>query len=203
MYVTHLHIMETNERQLSGQEHLEIIARMINQALGNVSQGSFHLLLWGWVIMVASLGHFFLVQFTESPAPYRIWFIVIPGILVSFYYGFKKGLQARVRTILDSLYMWIWISFVFCFFLLQLFLSGSMEHFAPYVLMLAGYATLLSGILLKFKPLMVGGFMFWGFAIGAFFSGPAYGLLINGLVVLCGYLIPGYMLKQRMANEAV
>ena len=195
--------MESQKKQLSGQESVEIITRMIHKAKRNVSQGSFHLLLWGWLLSIASLSHFVLLEFGSFAHPEWVWFTVYPGILVSFYYGYKKGRQARVRTYLDSLYMWIWVSLVFCFFLLQLFLAGSMELFTPFILTFAGYATLLSGILLKFRPLMVGGFMFWGFAIGAFFSGPVYGLLINAIAVFCGYLLPGYLLNRKMTDEAV
>ncbi len=87
--------MNTNQEQLTEQESLEMIARMIRQAKGNVSQGSFHLLLWGWLILFASLGHFILLQFTAIPGPYRIWLIVIPGIIASFYYGFKKVAELK------------------------------------------------------------------------------------------------------------
>ena len=56
-------IMETDEKVMSGEESLRIISEMINKTKVNISQGSFHLLFWGWLIFVCSLSEYFLFRY--------------------------------------------------------------------------------------------------------------------------------------------
>src|ERR1035437_5567704 len=42
-------IMENEEKMMTGEESLRIITEMINKTKVNISQGSFHLLFWGWL----------------------------------------------------------------------------------------------------------------------------------------------------------
>jgi hypothetical protein len=65
----------------------------------------------------------------------------------------------------------------------------------PLILLLVSIPTFVSGIILKFKPLIVGGILFWFFGLINFFVPLEYQNLIGALAMICGYLIPGYLLK--------
>ncbi len=57
--------MEHEEKVMTGEESLKIITEMINKTKVSISQGSFHLLFWGWLIFICSLSEYCLYRFTN------------------------------------------------------------------------------------------------------------------------------------------
>ncbi len=153
--------MENEEKMMTGEESLKIITEMINKTKVNINQGSFHLLFWGWLLIICSLSAWLLEKFTGYSHPYYVWFLVIPGAFVSMIYGFVNGRKARVHTYADMLYMWTWIGFLLAAIVLFIVQAKNMEAITSYILLLVGFPTFLSGFIIKFKPLILGGICFW------------------------------------------
>ena len=195
--------MENNEKMMTGEESLKIITEMINRTKVNIRQGSFHLLFWGWLITVCSLSEWLITNLTHYAHPYYVWILVIPGAFVSMIYGAVTWRKAKVHTYADMLYMWTWIGFLFAAIVLFIVQSDRMENITPYILLLAGFPTFLSGFIVKFKPLIVGGICFWVIAILVHFAGPSLALLGTPVAMLTGYLIPGYMLRNKVNHDTV
>jgi hypothetical protein len=195
--------METDEKMMTGEESLKIITEMLNRTRVNFRQGSFHLLLWGWLITICSLAQYFLVKFTELTHPYYVWFLVIPGVFVSMIYGYANGRKAKVHTYADSVWMWTWMAYIFTLMVLFIVHSKHMDTISPYILLLTGFPTFVSGIILKFKPLVAGGILFWILTLAVNFTGPAIAPLGVPAAMILGYLIPGYMLKNKVDHDKV
>jgi hypothetical protein len=195
--------MENDEKMMTGEESLKIITEMINRTKVNILQGSFHLLFWGWLITVCSLSEWLITNLTHYAHPYYVWILVIPGAFVSMIYGAVTGRKAKVHTYADMLYMWTWIGFLFAAIVLFIVQSDRMENVTPYILLLAGFPTFLSGFIVKFKPLIAGGICFWVIAILLHFAGPSLALLGTPVAMLTGYLIPGYMLRNKVNHDTV
>ena len=186
--------MAQESKPLSSEESLEIITHMIQAAKGNVKGSSFHFLLWGWVVVVANLGHFYLMEFTSYEHPYIVWLITIPTWVISFIYGYRSLDHKNVKTYSDGLVMWCWLAFTFS--IVIIIFSGKFGHLIPpTILVFAGFAVFMSGLILKFKPLILGGSSFWVFSPVAFHVAPSYALLVSAVAIFTGYLIPGYMLR--------
>jgi hypothetical protein len=196
-------IMENEEKMMSGEESLRIITEMINKTKVNIRQGSFHLLFWGWLIFACSMSEFLLMKFTGLTHPYYVWFFVIPGAFVSMIYGYVTGRKAKVHTYADMLYMWTWLGFLIAGTVLFIVHSKRLDTVGPYILLLAGFPTFVSGFIIKFRPLIIGGICFWVMAIIVTFAGPSVAPLGMPLAVLTGYLIPGYMLKNKVNHDKV
>ena len=64
------------------------------------------------------------------------------------------------------------------------------------MLLIAGIATTTTGLLLKFRPMTIGGMLFFVFSIAATFVTNEYLALLVSASIICGYLIPGYLLKS-------
>jgi len=64
-------------------------------------------------------------------------------------------------------------------------------------LALYGMPTFLSGITLRFKPLIYGGITCWLLSIIACFIPYQFHLLLLGLSVIIAWIVPGYILKAR------
>ena len=195
--------MENEEKMMTGEESLRIISEMINKTKVNISQGSFHLLFWGWLIFVISLSDFLLTRFSDYVHPYYVWMLVIPGVFVSIIYGFVKRRKATFHTYADRLYMWTWMGFLVAATILFIIQSKRMDMVGPYILLLAGFPTFVSGFIVKFRPLIFGGICFWIMAIAVSFAGPSVAPLGMPVAVLTGYLIPGYLLKNKGKHDKV
>ena len=195
--------MENEEKLMTGQESLRIITEMINKTKVNISQGSFHLLFWGWLLIICSLSAWILEKFAGYSHAYYVWFLVIPGAFVSMIYGYVNGRKARVHTYADMLYMWTWIGFLLASIVLFVVQAKNMQAITSYILLLAGFPTFMSGFIIKFRPLIVGGLCFWIIALLVNFAGPSLAPLGTPVAVLIGYLIPGYMLKNKVNHDTI
>jgi len=189
--------MENEEKLLTGEESLKIITDMINKTKVNISQGSFHLLFWGWLIFFCSLGEY------DFASPWLVWLLVIPGVFVSLIYGFVKGRKEVVFTYATSIYIWTWMAFLFASIVLFIVVWENMQFVAPLILTLAAMASFISGIIIKFRPLIIGAITFWIFALVAHFAGPSIAPLAVPAAMLTGYLMPGYILKYRKNHGTI
>ncbi|MCK5170156.1 MAG: hypothetical protein KAQ75_09765 [Bacteroidales bacterium] len=194
--------METNEKVLKPEESLQIIEKMIQRTKGNLHDSSFYFLLWGWIILIANAGQIILEKFTDCTKPYLIWLIIIPGVIASMIYGFRHGKKNRVSTHLDSLNHMIWIAFFVSYVIVIVFIKEFNYNVAPVIFLLAGNATFLTGIVIKFKPLILGGIVFWLGVICLFLIPEDYVIFISPIVIIFGYLVPGYMLKSYFKRNA-
>jgi hypothetical protein len=195
--------MENEEKLMTGEESLEVITRMINKTRVSVTQTSFHLLFWGWLIFVCSLSEFLLWRYTGWTNSWYVWFFVIPGIFVSLIYGFTRGRKERVFTYGTSIYVWTWIAFLFAsvvFFIVHPLEDGNVTK---YMLLLAAMPLFISGVVLRFMPLIWGAVSFWILALAAHFGGPVISGLAMPAAVIIGYLVPGYLLRRKGSHDAV
>ncbi|MEM6641464.1 MAG: hypothetical protein AAF616_00680 [Bacteroidota bacterium] len=190
------------EENLTNEERLILISDMISQAKKNfASGGSFHFLLWGWVISLANFGHYFLEKFDLFDAPFIVWLITFPASVVSIWYGFAKSKNAPVRSHLDTVYSSIWISVFAMVIICLVFMAKLGFNHNPIILLFAGLGTFISGILMKYRPIKIGGIILWVGACMGLFSSVTDQQLIAGISVILGQLIPGYMLKKVESKD--
>jgi hypothetical protein len=154
-------------------------------------------------LIICSLSAWLLAKFTGYAHPYYVWFLVIPGAFVSMIYGFVNGRKEKVQTYANMLYMWTWIGFLIAATVLFIVQSKSMETVTPYILLLAGFPTFLSGFIIRFRPLILGGICFWIVALIVNFAGPSVAPLGTPVAMIIGYLIPGYMLKYKVNHDTI
>lgn len=188
--------MKTESENLSAQESLDIITAMIRQAKGNAKQNGFHFLMWGWVIVLANFGMYTLTRL-HYPYPYIVWVITVPAWIISFYVGYKQGKSERMHTHLDRISMWLWICFGICTFTLVALGQKINYQINPLILTVSSIPTFVSGIALRFRPLMFGGASLWAFGIVGFLSPMEIQPLVGAVAIICGYLVPGYLLKYK------
>ena len=197
--------MENEEKQLTGEESLKIISEMINRTKLNVQHSSFHLIFWGWLIIFCSISEYLLLKFTGYASPWYIWYLAIPGVMVSMIYGFSTGRKQHVHSYADMVYMWTWIGFLVVSVLLMLYLGIEKRYdlIAPFILLCAGFPTFISGFIIKFRPLVLGGASMWAISLIAFFAGESLSPFAIALAMITGYLIPGYLIRRKSSHDTV
>lgn len=192
--------MEEEEKPLHGEEGWQIIQQMISQAKQHYSDGSFMFLLWGWLVFIASLSHYILASEGFENAP-MVWLLMIVGGIVSALYKRKKRKQEQVKTYIDEFTKHVLVAFMVSLFIVLFFMQHLLLNCYPMVMMVYGIWLYVSGGTLRFKPLMIGGIINWALAVLAFYAEFNAQLLLLALAVLCGYIIPGYMLRNRYKKQ--
>ncbi len=191
--------MENKNDNLNAQQSLELITNMIREAKGNMQKSSFYFLLWGWTIVIANLGVYIMLEFTTIGNPFIIFGITIPAAIISMIYGMNQGKKVIAPTILNNINKWMWIGFGINCFILVFFGGKTNWQINPIIITMCAAPTFLSGIMLRFKPLIVGGILFWVFGITSFMIDSKAQFLLAAVALTVGYLIPGYMLKKSEA----
>lgn len=184
------------ENQLTPNESLDIITNAIRQAKMNIEKGgSFQILWWGWIIAIANFGHYILIK-TGFEAPYIVWILIIPGVIVSAIKGYQMKKSARVVTFIDTLYGHIWLAAFIVIMTSVIFMSKLNYYHEPVILGVAGMGMYITGMLLRFKPVIIGALILWVGSLIAFNVPVNDQLLVGGISIVLGYLIPGYLLKR-------
>lgn len=195
--------MEKDEIKMSEKESMDLIASMINKAKNKVSETGTLYLLWGWLILICCLVQFAGIYF-NYPNAYYIWFSTWALLIYQVVFLAKKKKQSKVKTYTDEINMFVWIVFFICMMLVVFIcIQFKKEHIInPLILVMYGMPTFLSGIILKFRPLIIGGVCCWVFAILSPFISIEYQLLFMAGAVVAGWIIPGYLLKQNFKKKS-
>ncbi|MEP5611276.1 MAG: hypothetical protein ABJP45_03460 [Cyclobacteriaceae bacterium] len=191
-----------SEQELSKDESLELISDMISQAKRNLARGgSFYFLLWGWVVMLANLGHYLIDKYDLSPYPYFVWILTIPAAIASMVYGAKRGKNAKVKGYLDRVYGLVWLGVMVSVLIILFFMGQVNYNTNAIILTFAGLGTFISGCMLRFSPLIMGGVALWVASVVAFNLAPVDQYLVGAVGILAGYLVPGYLLKKVESEQ--
>lgn len=189
--------MKNLSKTLSTQESLQIITDMIRQAKGNFRNNSFYFQLWGGVVFLANLSIYALLTFTSYSNPYQVWLITLPAVAVTFWYGWRQGKKAQVVSHLEKVNAGMWVCYGLVVFTLILFGEKINWQLNPLILLLTAIPTLATGILLRFRPLIFGGIIFWISGILCFLVSFEAQHLLAALAIALGYLVPGFILNKK------
>jgi hypothetical protein len=186
--------MEAIENKLDPAQSLQMITDVIARTKENIKEHSFLFLLWGWLIAVASFSFFILHTYTS----FKLFFLPFPilaltGIIISFlhYAGKRYKSETYIGYYLKKLWLVLGISFILVVFINVIKANPPFT----YTLLIGGIGTLVSGLVLRFRPLTFGGVLFLLFSVISVFIPDIYKPLLHGVAVVTGYLIPGYLLK--------
>lgn len=190
--------MENEEKSLSPQESLRVIRETIDLARHSFHENGFHFLLWGWLVVFASVANYYFVEVHPVPNPGSAWMImVIIGMPVAMFREWRRSKQEKTRNIVHDWYGMIWLGFgISMLLVIPMAVSHGLSP-VPFILVLVGFATFMSGILLRFKPLLFGAAVIWAAALWCLFLTPSQHLLAQAGSAILGYLLPGYLLNQQ------
>ena len=192
--------METADPGFSPLQSLQLIQSMIAKTKADLSDNRFYFLLWGWVSFMAILTQFLLKVVLGYKHHYIVWLITIPAVVITIVYSLRRNNKRVVKTFVGESMTYVWTGIGISFFVLSFIITnaeGGWINAWPFFILFYGLGTFISGRILKFSPLVIGGIFNWILAIVCIYIDFDYQLLVAAAAILTSYIIPGYLLRSN------
>ncbi len=185
---------------MTPEQSLKLIERMIGDAKKSFHRMSFYFLLWGGILTLAMASQLLAAQLGwEGRYVGMVWMgTSLLGAVASAIYGAREGKREQAETLADRVLMWLWIGFIITLFA-TIAGAGIAGYTTPVgaIMLLTGLPTFTTGQMLRFKPLILGGVLFWVLGTISFFVDPLWMGILNIAGMVFGYIVPGILLKRQ------
>lgn len=187
------------------QAQFDLITTVIHESRKSIVDHGKYWLTWGLASLFAAFGQSIMLYTFPTRYHWITWpiFLTLAGI-VSFIIGIRDDEKSRVKTYYLRFITYLWSSFGFVFLLLLTLTFTQKLAFNqtyPLFILFYGLATYISGGMLRFRPLIIGGVITWFIAIAAFYTDFKVQVLLLGLSLIISYIIPGYLLYKKYNRE--
>jgi hypothetical protein len=193
------------EKKFDEKQSLQVISEMIDTAKDRIADNGFWYLLWGYLVFVASISHYILMVIVEWEYAWLPWpVLMLLGGIFSAFAGYRQSAVAKHKTFFDTVAISLWSAFLIVLFMILVFAAlGKINHLAAYplIMLIYGLGTWVSGGVLKYMPLIIGGVLCWILAGIAFYYSFDVQILLLALSILVAYIIPGHMLKYKASRH--
>lgn len=179
-------------------QSLKLIEEMIAQAKRSFHRQSYYFMLWGILLIAAMLFNYVMVLRGSDIGGYAWSVMGVVGGVLSFIHGAREGRSKPVTSPIDRIIVWLWMAFV-ATLLITMFAGAGSEHTMPIgsIIVLTGMPTFVTGQLIRFRPLVFGGLLFWVLGAVSYFVPMSAVVWIFIAAIFFGYLVPGYLLKRQ------
>lgn len=188
--------MNHNEKDFTPQESLQVIRSMIEATKHSISDNSHFFLLWGYATMIGCLLQYYLLAVVNYRHHYYAWLVTPVALVVHIIFLIKKQKRATVKTFISEANAYVW-SIVGLSYLALAFIFSKIgwQYSFPFYILLYSIGTYISGSLLKFKPMRIGGAACLVLAAVTPYLEYPFQILLAGLAILISYIIPGHLLR--------
>ena len=185
-----------NKQQQKNEKSMEIIYQMISQAKTNITDSGLSWLLWGSMIILASLSTYVFL-YIGADNIFLGWNIFGIVTIILLLYDLFRPKKKLVRTYVGDLMKFVDIGFIISLFTIIFAINvavGANGGFG-FFLMIFAFFMLIKGGAIKSRSLILGAAVNWAGAIAMFINKEfKYDMLIMAGAVLIGYIIPGIIL---------
>jgi len=190
--------MDTNDNDFSPQESLQLITSMIETTKSSISDSSHFFLLWGWATMIGCLVQYYLLAIVHYEHHYYAWFVTPIAVILHVIFIYKYEKRERVKTFISEGNSYVWIIIGLSFMaLFAVFTKIGWQYSFPFYIMLYGIGTFISGSLIKFKPMKIGGLACLVLVAITPFLDYTFQILLAAFAILISYIIPGHLLRNQ------
>ena len=189
----------------SKEEQIEVISKVINSTKENLKPLSLNFIFWGSLIVVMSLIHYSIPQFIQYTeySSLLFWTILpILGMIFTIVYNIKIRKILGYETYLNRVIKIIWGIFNLSWLVMVVTsLLNGINNPVPEILFLLSTTLITTGIIIKFKPIVIGGILLMLFTVYINFNPNINFLIVNIIGVSLGMLVPGISLYFSKVNE--
>jgi cation transport ATPase len=188
------------EKNITEQESLAIIQQMINKSKKQLTDRSKYFMMWGVAVFACAIIQYLLLKNLQTNTQ-RVWLAMPVLAIVQLFMSIRDRKKEKVVSHNTAAISSVWLALGISFFILA-FLSFriSFEIF-PFLILLYGIGTFVTGRIIQFTPLVWGGIVCFMLSILITYIDGAEKLLILALSVVVSYIIPGILLKREFKNQ--
>jgi hypothetical protein len=190
------------EKQLSEQESLRLIGRMIYQAKGYYYESGLGSLLYGFSVFSCSILHY-LNDVGGISFPFEPFYLLIPVFFMQGGLQWRENKKKKAKTFTDEAVDSIWMGF-FISALAAWCGAFAGLHYAivTIVLFLMAFAAYVTGSLTRFRYSTWAAFGCWALGIASFFIMNATAFLLLAAAAILVWIIPGFILQSHFRNAS-
>lgn len=190
------------EKDLSGEESLQLINRMIYEAKGYFYESGTLALIFGFSLFMCSTLSFLsekhIIHFPLSP-----FYLMIPVFFLQGFIYYKEEKKKKAKTFTDEAIDYVCMGFfVSVIFMLAGSFAGAGYFMITISLFLAGFAAFLTGMITKFRYHIVCGLACLVIAAFSFFVQNENIYFLLAAVSAGVWIIPGFLLKAYFKKHA-
>ena len=190
---------------ISAEKQIETINNVINSTKENLKPLSINLIFWGIFVNVLSCFHFAFPTLVESSKYSAALYWLIPSIIGMFYmvyFNMKTRKTIGYETHLSRVIKIIWGVFgISWIYIVGLSFYLKNYHPVPPILFLLSLILIMTGFIIKFKPVTLGGIFLMIFTFYLNFNPGINLLLVNIVGVSLGMLVPGLSLFYSKSSN--
>ena len=189
----------------SKEEQIEVISKVINSTKENLKPLSVNFIFWGILIVIMSLIHYSIpqfIQYTEYSS--LLFWTILPmlGMIFTIVYNIKIRKVVGYETYLNRVIKIIWGIFNLSWLvIIVMSLLNGINNPVPEILFLLSTTLITTGIIIKFKPIVIGGILLMLFTVYINFNPNINFFIVNIIGVSLGMLVPGISLYFSKVNE--
>ena len=195
--------MENSAEEFSPQQSLQLIELMIAKTKADLRENRFYFLLWGWTTFIAIVMQFVLKVGLHYKHHYMVWLLMFVAGIISIIGAQKDAKKSKVRTYVGESMSQLWMGIGISFFVLSFIITVGIGwvHAWPFIILMYGLGTFISGKILQFTPLVAGGIICWILAATSVFVDYNYQLLLAAAAIFFSYLLPMYIIRPKQINK--
>ncbi len=185
------------------QEQIQLINDTINKTKENLKSSAPNFIFWGALIAFMSIIHYGFPDFVQQTRySALIYWVAIPviGMVLTVLYNIKTRKQTGYETHMGRALKIIWGVFNVAWVLLIVISILKNQNPVHSILFLLGVILLITGLLIRFKPISFGGIAVIASSILLVYNPGVNSLLINGVAAFLGLFLPGLALFYSKSN---
>ena len=190
-------------KNLNEKESLELISQMIRNSRLKLEDGNgIPFLIWGYTTFFVSLLVFLLVNTTGDYHYFWFWFL-IPVIGSTGMFISRKSIVKHARNFIDRVIGNIWFVTGIAAFLISFCAIYFQIPILTTMFLIMGMGTALTGLVIKFRPLIISGFIGMASCIVPFIIQGNVQIIVFGVIYLAMMVIPGHILNYKGKKKDV
>jgi hypothetical protein len=198
--------METkNENTVfSHEDGLKTIYAMITSTKNTIGENYLFYLLWGYLVGMACLFEYILIRVVHYERHYMVWPVLMGlGMAATGVLTLRRQKASTHRTFIGNIMGYLWGGWVVSLMIIMFF-AIQLQNYSlilPLTMVMYGLGIFISGGVISYKPLIIGGIISWLAALVAFFQPYNVQLLLMMATVIVSYIIPGHMLRIEAKKQ--
>jgi hypothetical protein len=194
------------ERKLTEKESLELISQMIRNTQTKMEENSGTIfLIWGYLSVFTTLLIWSLLLISLNYQWQWLWFLIpVGGSLLRVLHDKKESRKPHANTYIDRVLGYIWkVLGIAAFALSMIAIFNYVLPILFIIVLLMGIGTALTGLVIRFRPLVYSGILGMMASVVFLFVGWQIQLPVFAAVFLVMMVIPGHILNHtaRKRNQ--